>query len=280
MPILNTLIDLFLRPFRRLPPELGLVAFSVLLGLVVLWIFKAASDPGRILRARNRAVARLLEVWLYRSDPWVSLGAVARGLRDNARYLGTMALPMLACLLPALLLLAQARDWFGARPLRPGETVLVVASVKPDAPADALWRLELSDGTVGDRATGVRVKGPPVRSAARREIAWQVQVEGKTSGCVALALTDPGGGIHIGKELCVGPGLGRVSRCRVASVPDWLLNPGEPRLPASQPLARFEVLYPAAEYNFLGLRMGWLPAVLLLSLLAGVACRKPLGVEF
>jgi len=51
-------------------------------------------------------------------------------------------------------------------------------------------------------------------------------------------------------------------------------------LPATQPFVRIEVLYPAAEYNFFGLRMGWLPAVLILSLLTGLLLKKQLRVEF
>jgi hypothetical protein len=293
MFILNTVIDLFLAPFQRLPPEVGLAVFSVLLGLVVLLIFKATSNPALILRARNRALARILEMWLYRDDPWVSLGSFIRVLRDNTRYLGVMTLPMLASLLPALLLLAQAYDWFDARPLQPGETALVVAQLKPDAPADTMRRLELSvrvqgfsDGyratlfTPTASGTCVRIDSPPVCTPALGEIAWRIRANTTPAGRAVLTLTDANGFTRVEKYVRAGNGLARVSRCRVTGFLDWLLHPGEPRLPANQPFMRIKVLYPEARYNFFGLRMGWLPAVLILSLLTGLLLRKPLRVEF
>ncbi len=294
MPLLNTVVDLLLAPFRWLPPEVGLTVFSVFLGLVVMLIFKTTSNPARILRVRNRALARILEMWLYRDDPWVSLGSFGRVFRDNTRYLGVMTLPLLASLLPALLLLAQAYDWFDARPLHPGETALVVARLKPDAPADAMRRLELSvrvqgfsDGyrassfiPAASGGTCVQIDSPPVRTPALGEIAWRVRAYASPADHAVLALTDADGSICGEKFVQAGNGLARVSRCRVTGLLDWLLHPGEPRLSTNQPFTRIEVLYPEASYIFFGLRMGWFPAVLILSLLAGLALKKPLRVEF
>lgn len=292
MPILNTVIDLLLAPFRRMPPEAGLVVFSVFMGLVVLLIFKVTSNPERVAQARNRALARILEMWLYRDDPLVSLGAFVRVLGDNTRYLGVMALPMFASLLPALLLLVQANDWFAVRPLQPGEATLVVAELKTDAPADILQRLELSVGgqesadsfhasahTPAAAGTSVRIDSPAVRAPARNEIAWRVRAGEKPGGRAVLVLTDAVGAIRVEKVVRADAGLARISQCRVARFQDWLLHPGESRLPADQPFVRIAVLYPEAAYNFLGLRMGWLPAVLILSFLAGLVLKKPLRVE-
>ena len=292
MFILNTVIDLFLAPFQRLPPEVGLAVFSVFLGLVVLLIFKATSNPDRVLRARNRALARILEMWLYRDDPRVSLGSFIRVLRDNTRYLGVLTLPMLASLLPALLLLAQAYDWFDARPLQPGETALVVAQLKPDAPADTMKHLGLSIGVQGlsddyrvsaftpaAAAICVRIDSPPVCTPALGEIAWRIRANATPAGRAVLTLTDASGFTRVEKYVRAGNGLARISRCRVAGFLDWLLHPGEPRLPANQPFMRIKVLYPEAQYNFFGLRMGWLPAVLVFSFLTGLLLKQPLRVE-
>lgn len=293
MTILNTLIDLLLLPFRHLPPVVGLVVFSVLLGAFVLLIFKATSNPDRIRQARNRALARILEMWLYRDDPWVALGAFGRVLWDNTRYLGVMVVPMLASMVPVLLLLAQAYDCFAVRPLRPGETTLLVAQLQPEAPLETLQQLGLSVGIQGatdgyctpDKAalaagTCVHIDSPPVRAPSVREIVWRLQANEGPGRRSVLGVTSADGKVLVEKQVCAGNGLTRVSQARVAGVWDWLLHPGERRLPANQPFARVEVLYPAAEYNFFGLRLGWLTSVLILSLLAGLALKKPLRVEF
>ena len=301
MPILNTLIDLLLAPFRRLPPEAGLAAFAAVTGVVVLLIFKATSNPARVAQARNRAVSRILEMWLYRDDPWVCLGAVGRVMGDNLRYLGVLLVPMLASLIPMALLLAQAHDWFAARPLRPGETVLVVARLKPEAALALLDHVSLELA----KPEAVTVDGAPVRSPALREIAWRVRATDGAVGRDTLILNYEGAsgmargrtsrgeevpfgkfdtrfvGAHASvKEIRTGRAPARVSACRVAGGWEWLLYPGERRLPANSVFARIEVQYPDAEYVLLGLRMGWLPGVLIVSFLAGLLLMKPLKVEF
>lgn len=269
MPILNPIIDLLLAPFRHLPPEAGLAAFAVMLGIVVLLLFKATSHPGRVTRARNRALSRVMEIWLYRDDPWVSLGAVGRAMVDNLRYLASLSVPMLASLVPMVLLLAQAHDWFACRPLAPGETVMVVARLNPEADVGLLngMTLQVSQG---------RVEGPPVRAAALREVAWQV-VAGSQTAPGTLVLTTSAW--RLTKTLTSGHGLSRLSACRVAGFWEWLLHPGEDRLPQGQPIARLEVRYAKAEYSLLGWHTGWLPAVLVLSFLSGLALKKPMRVE-
>jgi len=269
MPLLNPLIDYLLAPFRHLPPEAGLTVFAVMTGVVVLLVFKATSSPGRVTRARNRALSCVIEIWLYRDDPWVSLGAVGRAVLDSLRYFAVLAVPMLASLVPMVLLLAQAHDWFACRPLAPGEAVMVVARLKPDAELSRLDHatLQTSNG---------RVEGPPVRAAALREVAWHV-VGGATAGAGTLVLT--AGERPLIKDLSGGRGLCRVSACRVADFWEWWLYPGESRLPQAQPFARLEVHYAKAEYNLLGWHTRWLPAVLVLSFLAGLALKKPLRVE-
>lgn len=301
MSLLNTVIDLFMAPFRRLPPEAGLVAFAVVTGLVVLLIFKATSNPARVAQARNRALSRILEMWLYRDAPWVCLGAVGRVMGDNLRHLGVLLVPMLASLIPMALMLAQAHDWFACRPLRAGETVLVVARLKPEAAITQLDQISLDCGEA-DAATD----GAPVHSPALREVAWRVHATGgympsgvlilresTVTGALSQDPADGGDTVDRGKAgmwfigphaatkaLATGRAPARAPACRVAGGWEWVLYPGEKRLPADSALARIEVLYPEAEYGLFGLRLGWLPAMLIVSFLAGLLVMRPLRVEF
>jgi hypothetical protein len=275
MFILNQVVDVILAPFRQLPPEVGVAVYSILLATIVLVVFKVTSRPERVARARSRAVARILEMWLYRDDPWVSLGAFGRLLLDNARYLGSLLIPMLASLVPVVLLLVQAHDWFAARPLRAGESTLLVARVREDVPPEEWKHLETSVGGT----PCVRVDSPAVRAPAVHEVVWRLRAN-ERAGCAAVTIADRAGAVRVEKAVCAGYRLARVSASRTGGRAAWLLAPGEPRLPASQPFARIDVLYPAAEYNILGLRMGWLTAILVLSLPAGLALKRPLRVEF
>jgi hypothetical protein len=170
---MNRLLDILLAPFRAWPAEVALVAFGAATGLLVMVIFKLTSRPERVARARDRALSRVIELWLYRHDPLLGFGSIGRMLADNGRYLATLAVPMVCSLLPMLLLLAQGHDWFASRALAPGETMLVVARLRPGVPAGLLDETELALERVP-----LRLAAPPVRTPAWREIAWSVTAEG------------------------------------------------------------------------------------------------------
>jgi len=275
---MNHLLDILLAPFRAWPAEVALVAFGAATGLVVMLVFKLTSRPARVVRARDRALSRVIELWLYRHDPLLGFGSIGRMLADNGRYLATLAVPMVCSLLPVLLLLAQGHDWFASRALAPGETMLVVARLRPGVPAGLLDETELAL----ERAP-LRLAAPPVRTPAWREIAWSVTAEGS----VDLFLSPRGGelviragGAEIRKAVAVDSGLARRTVRRTAGRADHLLHPGEPRLSAASPFDRIETRWPAAEYNLLGWRTGWFWGVLGVSIITGLLLMKPMRVEF
>jgi len=218
-----------------LTPTAALVLFGLLTGAVVLLIFKATSSPDRVLLARNRALSRVLELWLTRGDPWVGFRSLGSMVVDSFRYLATLFVPLVCCLLPTALLLWLAHEHFAFRPLRPGETVLLVARLAPDAPADAL------DAVAVAPPPGLETSLPPVRTPAWREIAWPL---------TAPAGADP--------------------------------RPLRAHLRAHKPprVASLDLRLPAAEYNLLGWRTDWLWGLLVVSLAAGLALKRPLRVEF
>ena len=282
---MNRLIDLFLAPFRGWPPEVALVVFGAATGLLVLVIFKLTSRPDRVARARDRALARVIELWLFRHDPVLGLGSIGRMLLDNLRYLATLILPMVCSLLPMLLLLAQGHDWFASRAPAPGEPMLVVARLRVGVPASLLDQVELAGA-----GSSLHPAAPPVRTPAWREIAWSV-VAGPDDSLAATPATPPhssaggelvirAGGAEVRKAAPSAAGLARRSVLRSAGRADRLLHPGEPRLPPDAPFDRIETRWPAAEYNLLGWRTNWFWGLLAASLLAGLLLKRPLRVEF
>jgi hypothetical protein len=267
----SILFDSWLAPLAGLSRETALLGLALLTGLAAVAIFRVSSRPGAIVAARDRAVARLLELWLFRDDPWVSLGAFGRVLAANAAYLVRMLPPMLASALPIGLLMVQAHDWFAGRPLQPGESALVVARWTAAAAMPA-FSLAASDG--------LAVETPAVRSQALRETAWRVRRTGpppdRSAGWVEIGLP---GQATVRKSVA----LADDARCpprRVTGSWAALLYPGEPRLPAGGSLEFVEVRHPEARYGWGRWRAGWLTAWLGLALLAGFAFRKPVGAEF
>jgi len=249
----------------RLPPAAALALFSALTALAALALFKVSSRPERIAAARDRALARVMELWLWREDAVGGLCSVGRAMVASLVYFSVMLRPLAVSLVPMALLLVQAHEWFGTRSLRVGESVMVVARADRAGVAE---HLELQ--AEGDLRVEASVATP-----ASRERVWRVRA-GQTAGVFRLHLSGPD--VEEVKRLCVGEGLRRVSLRRGRGFWNRVFYPGEAPLCGS--VERIEVTYPAAEYSFFGIRANWLTALLVLSLCAGLALKKPMRVEF
>jgi hypothetical protein len=265
MKALSTGMDGIMAPLSRLPAELALTLFSVLTGIVILLLFKISSNPARIAAARDRALSRVLELWLFREDAFGGLLSVGRAMRDSFGYLGSMLRPALVSMIPMLILLVQANAWFGYRPLAEGEAALL--TVRATGPG-IVERLELIS------PEGLTVEASVAASAAS-EKSWRIRA-GSEEGTHRLSIT--GGGIDETKSLRSGSAPARISALRTNSRLEHLLYPDEP--PLSGALERITLAYTPAGYRLLGFEMPWIVFLLIVSLITGLALKKPLGVEF
>ena len=78
--IMTAGFDILLMPLRTESPWPGMLAASLLAALVATTILKWTSNPHAIRRRRDRAIARVLEMALFRHDPVMTLseGAVCQ----------------------------------------------------------------------------------------------------------------------------------------------------------------------------------------------------------
>src|SRR5690349_15843643 len=97
---LNFLFDLIMRPFAGESPWPGLIAASLLTAAVLVGLFCVTSNQRAILRARNKFLARTLELLLFQHDLRVSLSSCGRILKANFVYLFQFLLPMAVGLIP------------------------------------------------------------------------------------------------------------------------------------------------------------------------------------
>jgi len=266
MKLFNTVMDLIMGVLSHLGAELALTLYSVLAGIVILLLFKFSSNPARIAAARDRALARVLELWLFREDAVGGLHSVGRAMLGSLGYLASMTPPALVSIVPMLIMLIQANAWFGYRPLREHESVLVTLRTVRSGVVQELQLIADDSATL--EAT--------VRAPAINEIAWRLRVASADAGEHKLVITD--GEINETKTLNVGKGLARISALRTGSFAEHLFYPDEPLL--TEPLERIEVAYQPAVYNFFGLEMPWIIFLLIVSLATGLALKKPFGVEF
>jgi uncharacterized membrane protein (DUF106 family) len=268
--VVGGLVGAILWPFRGLSPWFGLTAVSLLTALLMLEVYKLTSNQAAIRRAKDRIKAHLLELRLYKDNMRVTLRAQAAILRANLAYMGANLKPLAVMIIPLVLILAQLSLWFDRAPLAPGQETLV--KVGFDKAIDPVT-LDLAL----DPPPGIEVTSPPVRIADEHEAVWRLKAVSPGPGRLTLRI----GRLSVEKAVTVGGrDLARVSA--LASRGNFwkrLLYPGEPPLPAETPVRSIEVLYPAAALVAFGLRIHWLVAYLVLSIVFGFALKGVFRVE-
>jgi uncharacterized membrane protein (DUF106 family) len=268
--LMTGLFDVLFRPFRSLDPWWSMIVVSLLTGLLMLFVFRLTSNQAGIRAVKDRIKAHLLEMRLFKDNLRVTLGSQRRILAANLKYVGYSAKPMLAMIIPLVLILVQLNVWFGYEPLTVGEPVIV--KVRLAAGADPL-KTDLGL----EAPPSIRVETPPLRLEKERETDWRIKPE--SEGVARLRVS--GSGVVYEKSIVVGgPALSRLEPVRAGrGFFEELLHPGEAALPAGGPVRSIEVVYPERRLPFLGLRLHWLVAYFALSIVLGYGLKRPLKVE-
>ena len=121
--ISNAIGDAIIGPWVSV--TVALVISASVLAAVIVGLFRLVGRPQQIRRARNRLLARTLELLLFGHDGRSLLTATGRILAANAVYLWQFAWPLLVSTIPITLLLIQGAAWFAHRPYRVGEPIIV-----------------------------------------------------------------------------------------------------------------------------------------------------------
>lgn len=271
---LRWLFDLLLKPLGALPPGVGLLLVSVLVGVAMLWVYKKTSDQKKIERVKNLIFANVFEIRLFNDSLPAIFRAQGEIFRRIPSYLRLSLVPLLWMLVPLTLLIAQLQFHWGYEGLKPGQSVLLKADLKDGAsvPKDAKGVPQVTL----QAPAGIAVEAGPVWVAAERQLAWRISAE--RAG--RYELTFQAGSETLTKTAVSSEIAERRSPLRVGTgFLDQLLYPAEPPIPATSAFAQVSLGYPDAEVDVFGWKTNWLIGFLVLSLVAAFALRKPMGVE-
>ncbi len=268
--VLGTVFDLVVGPFRTMNPWIAMAVVSALTGLLMLAVFRWTSNQEGIRRSKNAIKAHLLELRLYNDSLAQQLRSQGRVLAANGRYFGHALRPMLVMMVPVLLILVQLNLRFGSRPFAPGESAIL--KVKLTAGHNPI-----ETGIVLEAPPGVSVESPPLRIEEDREIDWRLRAVAPGTHELSLRL----GADAFTKIVIVGGrGLVRVPNLKPgASFLDRVFNPGEGPIPKGIPVESVEVDHPERRLDLLGLRIHWLVAYFLLSIVFGFTLKGMFKVE-
>jgi len=268
---INVVFDSYFKVAGALGGDAALWIISAAAGIVLLLIFKITSNQTAIKRTKDRIAGSFLEVRLFKDDMRQMMSAQGRIFGSTFRYMGHALVPMAWMIVPVLLILIQMNLWYGYEPLREGDSALVTAKIEGSQPlVEMPLKLEAGEG--------LTVETPPVRIESLREVSWRVRADAPGRHNLKLvygeAETD-----SVTKAVQVDGGFVKIEPYRVRGAWSELWNPGAEPLPSEAPVSEIEIVYPESEVNLLGLRMHWVIAFFILSLVFGFAFKGVFGVE-
>jgi hypothetical protein len=248
-------------------PLQSVLAISIVIGFLMVIVFRYTSDQKAIARAKDRLKAHLLAVRLFQDQLPVVMRAYGRILRGTGSYLRLAFTPFLIAILPITFLIVQLDRYFGWMPLQPAQTFLVEARVEdPAALNETSLQLppELSSSA------------PAVHVPKDKEVVWRVVAERTGQFDIQIAAA----GQTVSKQVVVAQGLARISPVRLqGKFWERAFSSCEPALADNSPVQSIAISYPARVIDFAWMQWNWIVLFFVVSLIAGFVFKSVLGIQ-
>lgn len=273
--VLRPLFDLLQAPLSGLPALVGVLIWSIPIGVFALWVFGKTSNQDRIAAVKKRIHAGLFEIRLFNDDLAAILSAQWEILCWVARYQVLALKPMIFILPPLVLVMVQLHQFYGFRPLHEGDSVMLTVELTQGR-FDPDRRPEISLTT----PQGLHVETGPVWAQTLGEISWQLAVDELGDHQVAIDVD----GHHATKSVRATHEILRLSPTRPPRTflgqLEW---PSEPPLDPDGAIHSITVAYPEGMIDVFGWEFewsfAWMAVFFLLTMVVALALRKPMGVE-
>jgi len=250
-------------------PLVLVLALSIVIGLLMVIVFRYTSDQKAIGRAKDRLKAHLLAVRLFQDQLPVVMRAYARILRGTGTYLRLAFTPFLIAILPITFLIIQMDRYFGFVPLRPAQTFLVEARFNDPAAANQV-ELQLPP-ELASSAPAVHIP-----SDKEKEVVWRLVAQREGQYDIHIAAV----GQTVSKQVLVSPGLARISPVRLrGNFWERMFTSGEPALADNSPIQSIAITYPPRVINFAWMEWNWIVLFFVVSLIAGFIFKSVLGIQ-
>jgi len=248
-------------------PAAIVLGISLVIGLVMVVVFRYTSDQKAIHVAKDRLKAHLLALRLFQDQIPVVLKSYGRIVLATGRYLRLAFRPLLFVIVPLTFLIVQLDRYLGSMPVEAGRPFLL--TVRMDNPS------VLNEASV-QLPDGLATTAPAVHVPSENEIAWRVVAEKPGEYSVNVQASHQ----TFSKRLVVGTGLPRLSPVRLrGKFWERIFVSGEPALPQNNPIESIDVQYPVRNVAFAGFEWNWIWLFFVLSLAAGFLFKSILGIE-
>jgi len=277
--VLVKLTGAVLTPFLGLPAQVALIVFGSLAGVLAAVAFRYTSNQAALRRVADQVRANLLALRLFRDDLRSLLAAQLGLLKASGLRLLHSLPPLLVLIVPFVLLLTQLALWYEYRPLAPGESALVEVEIAP-----AAWAAGQDIRLVAPDSLAV---SGPVRDPACHLVTWRITALAASTTAGPLVLRfQTAGGAAAEKLLAVHETGGTdelvfVSPRRAGpGFWDRLLHPGERAFDRESPVQAISIRYGSRTNTLFGLAIPWWLTFLAVSIVAALAAKPVIKVQF
>jgi hypothetical protein len=248
-------------------PALFVVLISVVIGLLMVVVFRYTSDQKAIRVAKDRLQAHLLALRLFQDQMAVVLRSYGRIVLATGRYVRLAFKPLLIVIVPLTFLMVQLDRYLGNEAIRSGESFLVKARVgNPDDLDDLVLHLP----------EGLAATAPTVHVPAENEAVWRVVAARDGDYLVRVGDSDHA----YEKTVVVESGLSRLSPVRLrGKLWERVFLSAEAVMPENSPIEAIEVQYPSRNISFAGFEWNWIWLFFVLSLAAGFLFKTIFRIE-
>lgn len=248
-------------------PTLLVLLISIVLGMLMVVVFRYTSNQKAIRAAKDRLKAHLLAFRLFQDQISVVMRSYPRILLAIGRYLRVASAPLLVVIVPVTFLIVELDHYFGSLPIGSGQAFLVRVQASN---ADALNRLSLQ------LPEGLSATAPAVHVYTENELTWRLMAA--RDGNYQIEIEDLGQSLS--KSLVVGSGVPRLSEVRYRGrFWERLFLSAEPPLPDNSSVESIKVLYPDRTISVAGIEGNWIWFLFVVSLAAGFLFKSILGIE-
>jgi len=248
-------------------PAAIVVAISLVIGLVMVVVFRYTSDQRAIHVAKDRLKAHLLALRLFQDQIPVVMRSYGRIVLATGHYLRLAFKPLLFVIVPMTFLIVQLDRYLGSVPLEIGQPFLIRAQTVDSSTLNET-SLHLPDG--------LTTTAPTVHVPSESEVAWRVVAEKPGEYIISIQASDQ----TFSKRVIVGSGLPRLSPVRLrGKFWERIFLSGEPALPDNKFIDAIDVQYPVRNIAFAGFEWNWIWLFFVLSLATGFLFKSILGIE-
>lgn len=249
---ISSLFNLLIAPFESLNPLWFLTFISLLIGILMLMVYRYTSNQSGIRETKNKIRAYIFELRLFKDELAIVLSAQKKILTYNLRYMGYALKPMLFMIIPLAIILIQLEGWYGYKALLPGESALVSLKLSNSDP-------QVMAGITLTTDKGLQIDSPALRIPSEGEVSWRIRAKELGKHNLTFHVEDR----SFQREVVVSDsGLVRVTPSVFTSeFWNFVLSPGQKAIPGNPYVEQIDVQYPLNTIHIYKWGVNWLVVV-------------------